>query len=262
MLPKAVPAAAAVQLQLETLSAAVQELGVWPSLVTRQIPLNSEEGRSAKAVAAREKELAGHRRRGTWDEGAVREYGDLLRDPTKKEAMIGRAFGILGNKHDDLPEDQQEMKFRSAFQGNNIRTKNGVSATELFEEMANAPASFTAIRCALAVVALKGFSVTIRDALQAYLQARISDNGRVETWVELPQDWWPAEWFADPATRAKPLYRRPVVKLILALHGHPESGPLWDQVLSCSFGSRLEGDRGLAWYVVAPRRQCLGHICR
>ena len=78
------------------------------------------------------------------------------------------------------------MKYRALFQRNNIKTKIGIFAVDLFEECSNALTSFTAIRSALAATALRGLDVTIRDALQAYLQA-INGPGRVETWVELPQ---------------------------------------------------------------------------
>ena len=90
---------------------------LWPSLVTRQISLKSEEAKSPKAIAAQEKELAGHRRRGTWDEDSVTEFIDLMKDPTRKEIMMGRIFGILGNKNDQSPEEEQELKYRAVFQG-------------------------------------------------------------------------------------------------------------------------------------------------
>lgn len=44
---------------------------------------------------------------------------------------------------------------------------------DLFEEVSNALASFTAIRAALGVASLRKLDVSARDALQAYLQARI-----------------------------------------------------------------------------------------
>ena len=86
--------------------------------------------------------------------------------------MCGRVFGILGNKNDECPIEEQLLKYRAVFQGSNIRTKTGISAIDLFEEVSNAPASLTAIRCALAAAVLRGLTVTVRDALQAYLQAR------------------------------------------------------------------------------------------
>ena len=217
---------------------------LWPSLVVRQIGLKTPEGKSAPAIAAREKELAGHRRRGTWDESTVTEYRDLMRDSTKKEIMCGRVFGILGNKNDECDLDQQAMKYRAVFQGSNIRTKTGISAIDLFEEVSSAPASFTAIRCALAAAVLRKLTVTVRDALQAYLQARINTPDRIETWVELPEEFWPDAWYFDGAARAKPKFTRPMVLLILALYGHPESGALWEALLSKALTAR-------GWHTIA-----------
>eukprot|EP00959_Pyramimonas_sp_CCMP1952_P010516 220382-Pyramimonas_sp.AAC.1 len=97
--------------------------------------------------------------------------------------MTGRIFGILGetNAEAERAEDRR-MKFRAVFQGSNIRTKTGTAAVNLYEEVSNSQASFVAIRCTMAVAILKRLSITVRDALQAYLQARINVDGRIETW--------------------------------------------------------------------------------
>ena len=49
-------------------------------------------------MEAIDKELAGHRERQTWSETEVREYKDLMRDPSIPEVMLGRVVGILGEK--------------------------------------------------------------------------------------------------------------------------------------------------------------------
>ncbi len=74
-------------------------------------------------------------------------------------------------------------------------------------------------------------TVSVCDALQAYLQAHINTVDRTETWVELPHEWWPSSWFKG-GDRTMPLYVRLVVLLLLALYGHPESGALWEKLLS------------------------------
>ena len=153
--------AAALQVVKDQMTVEEQK-EIWPSLVVRQISLSSAEAKTPEAIEARDKEIAGHRKRGTWDESTVREFRDLMRDPTKKEVMSGRVFGILGNKNDELPESEQSLKYRAVFQGSNIRTKTGISAIELFEEVSNAPASFTAVRCALAAAVLRKLSVSVR----------------------------------------------------------------------------------------------------
>ena len=113
------------------------------------------------------------------------------------EAMLGRAFQILGVKGEELGKDLQVWKGRIVFQGSNVRTKSGTSAADLFEEVSNAPASFAAVRVGLAVAALKGFKATLRDAESAYFQALIDTPTRTPTFVELPREWWPDSWFFD-----------------------------------------------------------------
>ena len=115
--------------------------------------------------------------------GTVREYVELMRDPNIADVMVGRVFSILGVKNDELPESERAWKAISVFQGNNIATKSGVSAADLFTEVANAPASFVAARCAMAAAVLTKKTVTFRDALQAYLQSRIDGPDRTQTWA-------------------------------------------------------------------------------
>ena len=201
-------------------------------MITRSIPMSSPEARTPQANAARDKELDGHRKRGTWDLEAVGEYYNLMNDPKGEEAMAGRGFGILGLKNAELTPAEMIWKYRAVFQGSDIRTKPESSAVELFQDISNALASSTAVRTLLAIAVLLGFEVTVRDALQAYLQARMDGNDRTQTWIELPKEWWPDEWFYDGAKRQQPKFKRPAVLQRSALYGHPESGPVWDNVLS------------------------------
>jgi hypothetical protein len=78
------------------------------------------------------------------------------------------------------------------------------------------------VRAALGLAALRGFDPKVRDATQAFIQSRIDTPACPETWVRLPKQWWPASWQG---------MHDPVVKLRLALYGHPESGALWDKHL-------------------------------
>ena len=111
------------------------------------------------------------------------EVDDLYKDKRYPDAMIGRVFGIMGVKGDEtrVLGAQLDMKFRGVFQGNNVRTKSGTSAFELYEEISNSPASFTASRLVLGCAAVKKLRVTFRDALLAYLQAHIDAPNRVST---------------------------------------------------------------------------------
>ena len=204
---------------------------LWCSLVTRIVNMNSNEARCKGAQDAIDKERDGIMSRGTFDMDHPRELADLMADRTVNEAMVGRVFCILGKRNAEMTEEHQSWKARAVFQGNDIRTKSGVDAAQLFQEVANAPASFVASRCTLATAALRRLRVTFRDALQAFLQSRIDGKDRVQTYAELPKSWWPDTWFADGSKRSQPLFRRPAVRMLLCLYGHPESGSIWEKDL-------------------------------
>ena len=105
--------------------------------------------------------------------------------------MVGRLFAIMGEKGAELGRTVDEMvhKARIVFAGNNIDTASGVPAWELFQEVSQTPAAMVTVRAALAIAALKGMEPKVRDAQQAYIQARIDGPGRPECWVRLPRQW-------------------------------------------------------------------------
>lgn len=181
-------------------------------------------------------------------ESKVREFVDVQRDSSIKDALFGRIFGIL--KHAEMAPEDQKFKARIVVQGNNARSKFGVSLVDLYEEIANSPQSFAAAQCALAAAAFTDKEATLPDAERAFLQSRIDGPGRVQTWVEVPRKWWPTAWFHDQA-RTQPRFARPVCPLERALHGQPEPGALWEKKPRwCAREARLEG------VGERPRRLC------
>ena len=103
------------------------------------------------------------------------------------------------------------------FQGNNVRDQSWDTA--MFQELGSAPASMQASKAADAYGLFAGHTVAQADAVLAYIQAKLS--GPATTWVLLPTDQWPAKW--------QGAYRTPVVPLVLALYGHPDSGGFWER---------------------------------
>ena len=101
------------------------------------------------------------------------------------------------------------------FQGNNVRDENADVA--LFAELGSAPATMEAGKAVDAYGCQPGFTIEQNDGVQAYTQALMKGT---DTWVELPPDRWPKAWVGK--------YKRPVVKLRIALYGHPDSGGLWE----------------------------------
>ena len=89
----------------------------------------------------------------------------------------------------------------------------------LFQDLGNSPATFDASRWADYYECLPGNDVQMADAIQAYIQAKLSG---VPCWVELPDEAW------HPSAN-KHNYRRPVCRLVKALYGHPDAGTMWEQ---------------------------------
>ena len=91
--------------------------------------------------------------------------------------------------------------------------------------------------------ALSGRSCEAADAIRAYIQS--SSTSKVETWVGIPPDLWPAHW--------KGKYTRPMCKLVRALYGHPESGAHWEQHLKeavvVSGGAPIVNHPSSFWFV-------------
>ena len=63
------------------------------------------------------------------------------------------------------------------------------------------------------------------DAEAAYTQCVLKGT---PTWVRLPEDSWPDEWFIRRNGIKTPLYKDPVCRLHKALYGHPDAGTDWE----------------------------------
>jgi hypothetical protein len=120
-------------------------------------------------------------------------------------------------KGSELPvgDPNRKYKGRVVFQGNQV--KDECWDVAMFNELSSAPASMEAGKACDAYGLLQGFCTQQADAVQAYIQAKLSGT---PTWVRLPRERWPTAW-------AK--LRDPVVPLRLALYGHPDAGGYWER---------------------------------
>ena len=101
----------------------------------------------------------------------------------------------------------------------------------LFQDLGNSPATFDASRWADYYGCLPGNYVQMADAIQEYIQAKLSG---APCWVELPAEAW-----HPSANRHK--FRRPVCRLVVkALYGHPDAGTALSH---CGTKSRTQTSR-------------------
>ena len=189
------------------------------SLVAR--PVNKREIRAnPKAQEALDLEWNKLVKKDAWLYDTVTEWKEVSNKAKKsgEKVHVGKVFEICVEKGSELPQGDKLRKFkgRTVFQGNNVRDENADVA--LFSELGSSPATMEAGKSVDAYGTQPGFVVQQNDGVQAYTQATMRG---VDTWVEIPNDRWPKEW--------KGKYSRPVVKLRIALYGHPDSGGLWEQ---------------------------------
>ena len=182
-----------------------------------------EIARNPKAKAALDKEWENLKNKGVWDEKRVRECRDIVNEARRsnKTVHLGRIFEACYEKGSELPETDPRRKFkgRTVFQGNNVRDENSDHA--LFNELGSSPASMEAAKLLDAFGSQPGFSKEQADAIQAYIQALFTG---VPTWLSLPRNRWPKDW--------EKKYWQPMVPMLLALYGHPDSGGIWEQHLN------------------------------
>lgn len=132
---------------------------------------------------------------------------------------MARVHGIIVEKKYQLKDNDPRRKYkgRAVLLGNQVKNQNWEAA--FFQDLGNSPASFEASRWADFYWCLPGHSVKLADAIQAYIQAYLTGP---HCWVEMPPEAWP-----DDVDTSK--FRRPVVRLLKALYGPPDSGTMWEQ---------------------------------
>ena len=201
--------------------------GVFPPLyacVARPVNKKEQAG-NAKAKAALQKEWDKLTSQGCWDLSTVQEWHDVAAKARKEgeKIHVGRIFDICVEKNHELPEDDPNRKYkgRVVFEGCFVRDEIGHWA--LFSENTSCPATMAAGKMGDAHGLLPGNLLEVSDGESAYTQARLKGK---KTWVRIPRDQWPPEWFDGSGN---PRYKDPVVVLVLALYGHPDAGTFWEQ---------------------------------
>ena len=203
----------------------------FPAAVARPVTRREYEGANTdpvtkkKALDARTAEWGRLKSKTVWLIKSVREWDVVAREAREKQKKdpsyrihMGRLFGLMVEKGAELPKNdpRRKFKYRVVFQGNRVVTQNWETA--LFQDMGSSPASMEAGKYVDCHGCLPGHDTEQADAEQAYVQADLEGT---ETWVWLPPEAWPDEWHGK--------YRKPVVRLVKALYGHPDSGTFWER---------------------------------
>eukprot|EP00971_Amphidinium_carterae_P110796 2194824-Amphidinium_carterae.1 len=140
-------------------------------------------------------------------QGREIQEGDF---PHRKSVWHRRDQGPRVTHWTSITEVQRQI-YVYVFQSNNVKDQDGNWAT--FRELGASPASMEASKFVDFIDVLPGNTIMMQsDAEMADVQATLKG---CNTWVRLPLDRWPDSWKK---------YRDPIVPLIRALYGHPDSG--------------------------------------
>ena len=200
-------------------SVSSEEFAELAALVARPVGKN-ELKQNPKAQAALDVEWDKLMNKKAWDMESVREWSSVSDEAQgkSKKVHVGKIFEICVEKGSELPQGDPLRKFkgRTVFQGNNVKDEN--NDTALFSELGSSPATMEAGKTLDAYGHMPGNVCEQADGKQAYTQTKLKG---AETWVRLPRERWPKGWHGK--------FKDPVVRLILALYGHPDSGGFWEQ---------------------------------
>ena len=171
-----------------------------------------------KAMLAMDEEWNKLMRQLVWDMASVREYDEVVAEAklNKIKVHFGDIFGICGLKGSELSEDDPGRKWKGRFVFRGSLVKDEYNNHAIFEELSSSPATLEASKAVDAYGLIDGNSSSQCDAEQAYVQSKL---GGTPTWVRIPKERWPPEWEK---------FKRPVVRLNLALYGHPDAGGYWE----------------------------------
>ena len=138
--------------------------------------------------------------------GGARDPGG---SPCKGDKIhIGDVMSICSRRFVEMGLDMVQKKGRGVFRGDNDQD----GALAVCQSLSASPSMISTANAIIAFGQFPGNRVT-----QAGLRSLC------ETWVLFARETWPASWVGR--------YRRPLVRLIKSLYGHPESGAHWQNHL-------------------------------
>ena len=109
--------------------------------------VTKKEVESTPAASQSLKDEAAKRvQKGAWDPSGAREWQEVAEEARTSgvKAHVGRIFGIVVEKHPELPagHPDRKLKGRLVFQGNEVRDENAHYA--IFSELSSSPATLGA----------------------------------------------------------------------------------------------------------------------
>ena len=135
---------------------------------------------------------------------------------------IANLLTLCRVKHWEQDISCHKYKGRIVYRGDDIRDAEGAQVVFDPIETSTNPTALIALNLTLFFGMMKGNTLSLADAVQAFLQAPLLE----ETWVVLGEELWLPHWFD-----IYPKGTRLCVKLLKSLYGHPMAGKLWQSYL-------------------------------
>ena len=178
----------------------------------------NQNGSMTRGLQAVQAEAQGLRANGTWDDTTVTTLENLKHQARVCNSLVKIAalHTFCGIKHWEQPYEQHRYKGRIVYRGDLI--KNGSDEIVLYADTATTPTALVALNLALFFRSCEHNSISLSDAVQAFLQAPIEE----ETWVILPFELWLPEWKGQYAKGTKLVVR--LKKSCTASHWQESSG--------------------------------------
>ena len=168
-------------------------------------------------------------KRDTWDPASVREWNVVCLQAKQQNYKVHVAciFEICVVKGLELSDSDPRKiyKGRAVLDGSWVKDDNYDVA--LFNDLGSSPANMQAGKVVDAFGLQPDYVIQQADAEAAYTQCELKCT---PTWVRLPEERWPDEWFYISKTGERQCkHKDPVCMLKKASYGHPDAGTYWEQ---------------------------------
>ena len=162
------------------------------ALVTKSLK-KSEWSINPEVLAAVKKEAEELRKNNTWDDHSVTTLSNLKYQSkvSRNKVKIANLLTLCGVKHWEQDISCLKYKGRIVYRGDDIRDAEGTQVVFDPIETSTNPTALIALNLILFFGIMKGNTLSLADAVQAFLQAPLLE----ETWVVLGEELWLPHWF-------------------------------------------------------------------
>ena len=190
--------------------------------VARLVP-KDEVRKNPKANSALDKEWENLRTKGVWDESRVRECKSIVDEARKNNETVHFCW-ILKPVTKKVPNFLQTTFDESSRDALSFRETTFVIKIQIMRCLQSLVPAQHRWKLQNSLMRLV-HNLDFQKLRQAYIQALFTG---VPAWLSLLRNRWPEHWSKE--------FWQPMVPLVLALHGHPDSGGIWENHLNPSSG--------------------------